>query len=375
MHVDMKFSITPQQIDLDLEDIQQVTQRVPVPVQAEVDKTLTREGYAADAKAVGDALKETVKSVNGVKPDADGNITIELPEPTPGTGPVDVSEIDAEKVIFPNDLTTTTAIGNIKLENGQATIEAAGKNLVEVWNSIFVKEQNPTITQPSVSATFSEAKEYEVGTEVTPTYSATLNPGKYQFGPATGVEATAWSVTDTAGNHSDEAAGSFPGVYVEDNVSYRITIEATHGYGAIPQTNLGNAYAAGQIKAGTKTVTSAAITGYRNSFYGTMEEKTTLDSAAIRSLRRTGEAITDGASFKITIPAGALRVVIAYPATIRDISSVKDENGLNAEISSGFARATVDVEGANGHSAIPYKVYYLDFATANTQENTYAVTI
>lgn len=285
-------------------------------------------------------------------------------------------EIDVSNVYFADDLTTTAAVGNISLTNGQATIAAAGKNLKDVWNKIFVQEKNPTITQPSVSLTFGQAKAYEVGTSVTPSYSATLNAGIYQFGGATGITATAWSVTDTASHTSTKASGSFAAVTVSDSTNYKITATATYGDGTIPKTNVGNNYAAGQIKAGTKSATSGAITGYRNSFYGTMEEKTTVNSAAIRALSgKSNKALANGNTFTVSVPVGALRVVIAYPATLRDVTSIKDVNGLNAEIKSGFTKSTVSVEGANGSTAIDYKVYTLDFASANDKANTYTVQI
>lgn len=289
----------------------------------------------------------------------------------------DFDQIDAENVYFSEDLTTTSAIGNITLTNGQATIAATGKNLKEVWNSIFVKEKNPTTTQPSVSVSLAEAKGYEVGTSVTPNYTATFNEGNYTYEPAsTGVTVTAWEISDTAGNTATTESGSFAAVTVADNTNYKITAKATYGDGAIPKTNLGNDYSAGQIKAGSKSATSGAITGYRNSFYGTMAEKSTVDSAAIRALSgKSAKALANGAKFNVTIPVGALRVVIAYPATLRDVTSIADVNGMNAEIKSSFTKTTVSVEGANGATAIDYKVYTMDFANANDTANTYAVTI
>ena len=100
----------------------------------------------------------------------------------------------AENVFFPANLITTNAIGNIRLTNGQAVIPAAGKNLIDVWNSIFVKKQVPVITQPSVAVNFSNAASVEVGTQVTPAYNATFNAGKYSYGPSTDVTVTSWSV-------------------------------------------------------------------------------------------------------------------------------------------------------------------------------------
>lgn len=291
----------------------------------------------------------------------------------------EIDQVDAEKVIFPEDsedFLTTTAIGNIKLVNGQASIPVAGKNLRQVWETIFVKEKNPATTQPTVAITFDQAKAYEVGTKVTPAYSATLKAGSYTYGPSTGIKATAWSVTDSNDNSSDAASGSFPELTVSDNTSYKITATATHGDGTIPLTNTGNEYADGQIKAGTKSATSAAITGYRNSFYGTLTEKSDLTSGIIRGLAGvSGAALTNGSTFDVEIPVGALRVVIAYPATLRDVSSIKDVNGMSAEISSSFTPETVQVEGANGFTAIEYKVYILDFANANDTANTFTVTI
>ena len=125
----------------------------------------------------------------------------------------------------------------------------------------------------------------------------------------------------------------------------------------------------------SKSATSSAITGYRNSFYGTLTEKGELTSDIIRSLSKSNKAFKNGNSFDITIPVGAKRVVFAYPATLRDVTSVKDVNGLNAEISGAFTKSTLSVEGLNNFQGINYKVYVTDFAEAVATTNTYKVTI
>lgn len=73
--------------------------------------------------------------------------------------------------------------------------------------------------------------------------------------------------------------------------------------------------------------------------------------------------------------AEAYPEILANPATLRDVNSVLDVNGLNAEIKSGFTKSVVSVEGAAGYQAIDYKVYVLDYANANDAANTYKVTI
>lgn len=282
----------------------------------------------------------------------------------------------AKNVYFPEDLLTTNAIGNISLSNGQATISAAGKNIVDVWNTIFVKEKNPAVTQPSVSISAPNNKAYEVGTTVTPTFNASLNAGSYQYGPATGITASEWAISDTDSHSATTNSGSFDALVVGDSTNYTITATATYADGAIPKTNVGNDYATGQIKAGTKSATSAAITGYRCGFYGTLTNKDTLTSAAIRGLAdKTTAAPANNNVWNISVPVGALRVVFAFPATRRDVVSCIDVGGMNADITSAFTKIQVDVEGADGYTAVAYKVYYLDFASANDTANTIKVTL
>ena len=291
----------------------------------------------------------------------------------------------AENVYFANDLTYTANIGVLSVpSSGSGTLAAAGKNVKDVFASILAKEKNPSATQPAVTATCEQLGAYEVGTSVTPSYSASLSAGSYTYGPATGVVATAWSVTNGTATKS-EATGSFDALTVADNTSYSITATATHGEGASPVTNLGNEYAAGKIAAGNKSGTAyknassrnvTKITGYRNSFYGTLTAKDgELNSALVRGLGKSNKALAAGNTFSVSIPVGAIRVVFAYPATLRDVNSVQDVNGMNAEIKSAFTKSVVSVEGANGYDAIDYKVYVMDMAKANDAANTYKVTI
>ena len=284
---------------------------------------------------------------------------------------------NAENVYFAQDLITTSAIGNITLTNGQATIPAAGKNLKQVFDAIFVQEKNPTVTQPSVSVSCPQAKTYEVGETVTPSYTATLNPGSYQYGPATGITATAWSVQNTNSNQLTTNSGSFDAIQVTDDTDYYITATATYNDGAVPVTNVGNQYTAGQIKGGNKSGTSAHIKGYRAGFYGTLTTKTgAIDSALVRGLStKTTAAPAKGNVWNVSIPAGAIRVVFAYPATLGDVASVQDSNGMNAEVKTAFTKNTVTVEGAASYQGIEYNVYVYDMAEAVETPNTYKVTL
>ena len=73
-----------------------------------------------------------------------------------------------------------------------------------------------------------------------------------------------------------------------------------------------------------------------------------------------------------------MRAIVAYPAsatTLTALSSVKDANDSNAEISSSFEMTQIDVEGKNGYTAVAYKVFVKTWASGNGKANTYAITI
>ena len=271
-----------------------------------------------------------------------------------------------------------TQVGNLtKSQNGTATFATKGKSIAEALTDIFSKRLQPgTPTAPAVTITFGQAKAYEVGTTVSPTYSASLSAGSYTYGPATGITATSWEITDTAGNTADTATGSFADVVVADNTNYKITAKANYGEGAVAKDNLGSdSNPVVKIAAGSATKTSGAITGYRNTFYGTVTEKAEVTSTIIRGLTKSNGALANGSSFTVNIPVGAVRVIFAYPATLQDVSSVKDVNGLNAEIKSAFTKSAVTVAGAGADAGIEYKVYVTDFAEPVAKDNSYTVKI
>lgn len=284
----------------------------------------------------------------------------------------------ADQVLFTKDLVLTEQFGRYTPVNGKVTIPAEDKSVQAVILDAFSQDKNPTITQPTIGVTFTPGKAYEVGTSVAVTYTGTFNPGNYSYGPNTDVTVSAWEASNNVTAETlSEQSGSFANYVVADGANYRVTVKGTYTDGTIPLTALGAEYLEGQIKAGSKTATSSAITGYRNSFYGTTTDKeAATGSAVIRGLaQKSNRAYTNGSTFSVTIPVGALRVIIAYPATLRDVTSIKDVNGLNADITTAFTQATVEVEGASSYLSIPYKVYTLDFATPNDTKNTYNVTI
>ena len=281
----------------------------------------------------------------------------------------EISALDEE---IGSEIKVTQAVGALATNK---TFDATTK-LKDILKQMLQKEMQPTVTQPSVSLTFASAKAYEVGTKITPSYSAKLNAGSYSYGPATGITATSWSVSATGVETPlTTATGSFPEITVTEGMNYKVTAVATHEAGADPVTNLGNpADASKKIAAGTKSATSGSITSFRSFFYGT---KTTgldsYDSAAVRALTNGNAKAEPNKQFNITIPAGTKQVVIAVPAA-RSLKSVINVGLSRGEVADTFVASTVDVEGANGYTAAPYKVYVFNSSTA-LDANTYEVTL
>ena len=297
-----------------------------------------------------------------------------------GTGWAAMSnDYDASNVYFDSDLTATAPVGVVEIpESGSTTIAAAGKSLKDVLAGILAKRVAPKATAPTASINFTNAtKSLEVGTAVTPTYTATFNPGSYTYGPATGIEVTAWSVSDGTTTLAT-ASGSFPELTIGDQngspATVSLTATATHGAGAIPVDNLGDEAVDVQIAAGSvSATTSTKLTCYRNFFYGSLTTSTAeapLTSDLIRGLTKGG-AYAGAKTLTVNAGAqGAKRVVVAYPkSTARaGLKEVLLTSCMNADITDAYVAQEVNVEGANGYAAIPYTVYVYEPAELGSDE-------
>lgn len=281
---------------------------------------------------------------------------------------------DAENVYFDADLIATAPIGVITIpSSGSTTISAEGKNVKQVLSSILAQEKNPTATKPSATITLTNAKAYEVGTTLNPAYTTKFNAGSYTYGPATGITATAYSVSDGT-TTKETATGSFDTLTVGDSTNYKLSLTVAYGEGVIPKTNLGNDYATAQIKAGNATATSGAITGYRSFFYGVDDTNTAIDSALIRGLTNGG-AYSAKTLATFGAHAGAKRVIVAVPANKTGVTKVLMPSAMNADATANFVQqANVNVEGVDGYTATAYKVWVYAPASLDASE-TYSITL
>lgn len=310
--------------------------------------------------------------------------------------------VDADKVILQDNITMAgnyTQFGNLtKNADGTATLNSKGKSVLGVLTEILSKRLQPgTPTQPSISGfNLSGAKAVEAGTSMAQaSYTAgTLNPGSYQYGPETGVTASNWVVQRItndgneqiasvdaasldAGTDNNGGAGFIIGDQGGENVvsSLRYKAIATHGAGVTADDNLGDdSSPAVSIAAGTKEKTTSAYTPFRNVFYGASTTKPTLDSAAIRALTPTGKAYAAG-TLTINVPAGAQRVAITCIAGKPGVTKVINETAMNADVTSTFVQSSVNVEGAEGYTAVAYNVWVFEPAVPYENAATLKVTL
>ena len=281
----------------------------------------------------------------------------------------------ADNVYFDEDITYTVQFGTLAKPSGSAKFAATGKNVTQVLSALMAQEANPSKTNPAVSFSAQDGfGTFEIGTKKTLSYTAALSAGSYTYGPATGITAQSWEVSCTGvADKKTTATGTFENI-VAESTAKTITAKATYGDGAIPVTNLGNAYATGQIKAGSASKTSNSLVGVRYMFWGPMTEDTALNSASIRALSHK-EAAAKKTLTTFGAGAGAKKVVVAVPAGYK-VKNVLMPSALNADVTALFVKqgTQIQVNGAENYAATAYDVYVYQPASIDAGE-TYTVTI
>ena len=303
-----------------------------------------------------------------------------------------IESVDLDQVLMESDLVVTSAVGAITsadFDSGKtyktiSRFKADGvtpKTIQELLQEIFTKDNNPTVTNPSVSlstkytskagsttlvdnANLTADVYREVGEQVVFNPTVTFNAGSYQFGPATGCSGTTSSKMLNKGAATNIAPST--GKILEDGDYLQVSANATYTAGATPKTQLGNNATALAIAAGTTpSVTSKKVTAYRKYFYGG-SNTSEITSAVIRKLTgSTAPASTilrsaendNSPSHIITVQDGDVCVIVAAPKDAVKTLRATQPDSLNAVIGSFSKKDGFSVEGANGAEAVAYDVW------------------
>ena len=335
---------------------------------------------------------------------------------------------NAENVYFDENITITTAVGNIALSNGSAEIPAAGKNLKQVFESIWTKENyNPTVTNPSISLSVDKSSaEGEVGTTFTaPTATASISGfGSFQYGSKdtngtsygptatsdvvfstlkVGAAATASALTDAnSAAISDVGAnaatksvtyGGTAGTFTDGAQTQKFSASAAHGGSARKGvSNLGNlvntagnAQAADFASAGKGIAANAGTmalngsksftaTGYRAWFFGMLDyvpAADDIDSEFVRDLTNKGKVTTQTFEIKPG-EAGAKCVLVAVPTAAGSLTAAVLTSSMNTGILEDYTKNQKTVQVADASEAEgtekPYTVYWYKPASLGSDE-------
>lgn len=312
---------------------------------------------------------------------------------------------DASNVYFDRDLITSFAMGNISLSNGMATIGAAGKNLMEVWESIYVKEINTDLknSKPSCSMSGNSVKYYLVGaTSDAYTITLGLNKGSYDYGygyvvskdetdPAAGTAAVTRVTNDGTGVvavATNPYALTYNGASVNPTVTngnvfscagvtkttapVQIQCSGTVKYekAGNPVSNLGKiypaqAYADGTTDANTQNLARWYYPMYKGFTYtdGTGKTAVVEDHANISAARvQQFDSVVDADAYSKTQTKSATaskawrQYYYAFPKAYGWVmKNAKDGNNIDCTVRKA-GNVTLTFNGVN----VEYEVYYIN---------------
>lgn len=234
---------------------------------------------------------------------------------------------------------------------------AADTSVTSIIKKLLQEQIPPTYTTPSAKLTASgnAAGSFEAGTALTPTITCTFTKGDAGDITANKITKNGTEVANTT-NLTTSYSDSF--TIGDETVTYKGTV--SYNAGVVKNDNFGEPYDSTSIKAGSKETSELKYTGYRTWFYGATNATTApAASADVRALNKGNAAAAAGKSFSVSVAKGQQCVIFAYPATLRDVNSVKYVEAGNDESKALFTKATFDVEGAGGFDAVSYKVYYM----------------
>lgn len=300
----------------------------------------------------------------------------------------------ANNVYLKEDITLAgnyTRVGNLTKSSNAATstFATAGVSIADALKKMLTATLQPTKTEPGANVKLKNGSSFtddnialEVGSKFTPNWSASLSAGSYTYGPATGIVAKTWEISDTDGNTAAAATGAFNEITVTDDTAYQITAKATYDAGAVATDNLGDeSNPKVQIAAGSKSDSTGKVTGYRGWFYGYKNadnkiDVSALDSDKIRALTKANGSIPG------TMTTDKMQqMFFAIPAGKK--STIGVANSTNGAPQTVTGPVTVYVKGANNYmteaetanGGMAYDVWYVSNASAESGTTKFNITV
>lgn len=266
-------------------------------------------------------------------------------------------------------------VTGLGISNG-ATI-AAGTSLDEFVKMVVQKAIPATYNKPSVSIANNGGQasgNVEAGTAISPKLKATFT--KNDAGDLTSIVIKKDGTEVANGTESPITYTGEDIVIGDETITF--SASATYGDAPVKNNNLGQESTENWFAGGTVNSSNYAITGKRKLFYGTgVGSVPEVTSDMVRGLANSKLAPSTGTSFTINVSVGQQYIIIAYPASLRDINNVTYVEANDSGMASSFTKTTIDVADARGgdNGTMSYKVYTYAMAVPAAASMTFKVTI
>lgn len=270
---------------------------------------------------------------------------------------------------------TVNGVTGLGIANG-ATI-AAGTSLEEFVKMVVQKAIPATYNRPSLAIGNNggtAAGNVEVGTTITPKLRATFT--KNDAGDLETIIIKRGGAEVANGTTSPLDYDGDPVVIGDETITF--SASATYGDAPVKKNNLGQESKENWFAGSTATSGNYSISGKRNLFYGTgVGAAPEATSDMLRTLANKKLAPAAGTSFNINVAVGQQYIVIAYPASLRDLNNVTYVEANDSSMASNFVKSTIDVADARGgeNGLMSYKVYTYAMAVPAAAGMTFKVTI
>jgi hypothetical protein len=283
-------------------------------------------------------------------------------------------DLDTDHVVLAEDFKINAAAGTkVGALSGSSETIPAGTTLTQ-WLTMISKERvAPTYLRPTLSLTGSGDKQVEVGAEMNITLDSIFTQRDGGTVDAFSLKENGTEISTTIPIPGD----AVPQFAMPEGTK---TYQASAGYleGAPKPDNFGVYDANGIASPPEPRVVSSNVvyTGVRKLFYGfdgTRVVPTT--SAEVRGLN--GTPIMNpkaGTVFNIVAPEGQNRFVFAYPKAVQPVTEIFYVT-FPDNYTELFVETEVLVEGANGDTAVPYRVYTYEFGVTSGSPMEFRVTI
>lgn len=270
---------------------------------------------------------------------------------------------------------TVNGVTGLGIENG-GTIPS-GKSLDEIVKMLVQKAVPAIYTMPTVSLGNyggQSSGSVESGTTITPKLRATFVKNDAGDLISISIKNGDTSVADGTTSPLDYTGDDI--VIGDETITF--VASATYDDAPVKTDNLGNESKDNWFAGGNVVSSNYNIAGQRNMFYGTgVGAIPELTSDVVRSLTNKKLNPTQGYTFTFNVEVGQQYIIIAYPATLRDINSVTYVEANDSGMASNFTKTLVDVADARGgtNGTMSYKVFTYSMLVPASAKMTFKVTI